>query len=130
MFSIDIDLVNKQYTAFADITQLSNFPGEKEVLPSIGSVFRIESVEYGKKERFYRVHLSQGLGGCYQNIASYYYRQCEQRQTYHLEKTSALDLLGCLQLAKHDAEAVANHNLRRKKLFEISDNDLVIKCTF
>ncbi|CAF1658178.1 unnamed protein product [Adineta ricciae] len=58
MFSIDVDLISKQYTAFVNIIQLSNISNEKEVLISIGAVFRIESVEYDKKAQFYRIHLS------------------------------------------------------------------------
>jgi tetratricopeptide (TPR) repeat protein len=36
----------------------------------------------------------------------------DKRQQYQLEQASTLDLLGCIQLAKRDAEA-ASHNLRK-----------------
>ncbi|UJR33236.1 hypothetical protein I4U23_020691 [Adineta vaga] len=223
MFIIDIDLSNEQSTAFADIRKLSNFPDEEEILLSVGSVFRIKSVDFIEEKGLYRIYLSlsshdqlmvneyieqtfakeldstnqavlfgkllfdmgeyhfaidyyqnrldnlsdnddyyraiylnnlgvcyneiekkdealkqykaasliykqmndhQGLGACYHNIASYYYNlgdnesalrwtldALQERQRYPLEKASTFDLLGCIQLAKYDAEA-ASHNLR------------------
>jgi tetratricopeptide (TPR) repeat protein len=51
----------------------------------------------------------------------------DHRQEYQLEKAATLDLLGCIQLAKHDAEAASNNlqaalRIRIKYLREINSN--------
>ncbi|CAF1269401.1 unnamed protein product [Rotaria sordida] len=43
---------------FADITTLSEFSGEQEVLFSIGAVFRIDKVEYDRVDKMYKVHMT------------------------------------------------------------------------
>jgi tetratricopeptide (TPR) repeat protein len=57
LFEIEIDLTNEQSVAFADISHISQFPEEEEILISIGSIFRIESVEFDEIKQFYRIHL-------------------------------------------------------------------------
>jgi hypothetical protein len=44
LFEIEVDLNNKTTTVFADITDLSKFKNEKEVLFMAGTVFRIEKI--------------------------------------------------------------------------------------
>lgn len=58
IFEIDIDLSNKYNAVFADIRDSSRYPGEEEVLFSIGSTFRINSVRKDKKGGFHRINLS------------------------------------------------------------------------
>jgi tetratricopeptide (TPR) repeat protein len=58
MFEIDINMTNEQSTAFADISHISRFPEEEEILISIGSIFRIESVNFDETKQLYRIHLS------------------------------------------------------------------------
>ncbi|CAF1152950.1 unnamed protein product [Didymodactylos carnosus] len=52
LFEIDIDtrLLTK---AFADITHLSYYKGEDEVLIMLGAMFRIEKISYDKKEQMW-----------------------------------------------------------------------------
>lgn len=57
LFQINIDTSCKHSTAFADISRLSQFPEEEEILLSIGSVFRIQSVNFDEKNQLYRIHL-------------------------------------------------------------------------
>ena len=58
IFEIDIDMASEQNIPFADIRHLSNFPYEEEILISVGSVFRVNSVNYEKDSDLYRIHLS------------------------------------------------------------------------
>ena len=58
IIEIDIDMTTEQSIAFADISQISPYPEEEEILISIGSIFRIESVEFDEEEQLYRIHLS------------------------------------------------------------------------
>jgi tetratricopeptide (TPR) repeat protein len=58
LIKIDIDMTNKHSVAFADISKFSQSPGEEEVLLSIGSVFRVETVDFDDKEQFHVIHLS------------------------------------------------------------------------
>jgi tetratricopeptide (TPR) repeat protein len=58
IFEIDIDMTSEQSIAFADISQLSRYRDEEEILLSIGSIFRIESVRFDETNQIYRVHLS------------------------------------------------------------------------
>ncbi|CAF4393279.1 unnamed protein product, partial [Adineta steineri] len=58
IFIIDIDMTNEQSTAFADISNLSRYPDEEEILLSIGSIFCIESVNLDENKQLYRIHLS------------------------------------------------------------------------
>ncbi|CAF0853481.1 unnamed protein product [Rotaria sordida] len=58
IFEIDIDLNSEQSIPFADIRQISRYPEEEEILISIGSIFRIESVNFDEKNELYRIHLS------------------------------------------------------------------------
>ncbi|CAF0871587.1 unnamed protein product [Adineta steineri] len=58
IFIIDIDMTNEQSTAFADISNLSRYPDEEEILLSIGSIFCIESVKFDETKQLYRIHLS------------------------------------------------------------------------
>jgi tetratricopeptide (TPR) repeat protein len=58
IFEIDIDMTSEQSIAFADISEFSQYPDEEEILLSIGSVFRIESVRFDEIEQLYRIHLS------------------------------------------------------------------------
>jgi tetratricopeptide (TPR) repeat protein len=58
IFEIDIDMTNEQSIAFADISRISQYPEEEEILFSIGSVFRIESVRFDEIKQLYRIHLS------------------------------------------------------------------------
>jgi tetratricopeptide (TPR) repeat protein len=58
LFEIDIDMTTKHSIAFADIREMSRFPGEEEVLLSVGSVFRVESVGFDEIDKLHRVRLS------------------------------------------------------------------------
>ncbi|CAF1171998.1 unnamed protein product [Adineta steineri] len=55
---IDIDMTKEHEIPFADINKSSEHPEELEVLFSIGAVFRVKSVEFNEKKKFYVVHLS------------------------------------------------------------------------
>jgi len=57
LFEIDIDMRSEQSIAFADISHISRYPEEEEILFSIGSVFRIESVYFDEIKQLYRIHL-------------------------------------------------------------------------
>ncbi|CAF2416951.1 unnamed protein product [Rotaria sp. Silwood2] len=58
IFEIDIDLNSEQSIPFADIRNVSRFPEEEEILISIGSIFRIESVDFDEEKELYKIHLS------------------------------------------------------------------------
>ncbi len=58
LFEIDIDMTSEQSIAFADISHISQYPEEEEILISIGSIFRIESVDFDEINQLYRIHLS------------------------------------------------------------------------
>jgi len=58
MFVIDIDMTTEQSIAFADISHISRYPDEEEILLSIGSIFRIESVDFDEIKQLYKIHLS------------------------------------------------------------------------
>ena len=58
IFIINIDLTSKQNIAFADIRKFSRYEYEEEILFSIGSVFRIDSVGFDEEKGYYRIHLS------------------------------------------------------------------------
>ena len=58
IFKIDVDLTSKQSITFADITNLSNYSSEDEILFSVGATFRINSVRTDENGGFHRVHLS------------------------------------------------------------------------
>ncbi len=45
IFRIDVDMTSEHSVAFADVSKLSKFPEEEEVLLSIGSVFLVKSVK-------------------------------------------------------------------------------------
>lgn len=44
LFKIEVDMTNEHSIAFADVSALSKYPGEEEVLLSIGTIFRVKSV--------------------------------------------------------------------------------------
>jgi tetratricopeptide (TPR) repeat protein len=61
LFKIDVDMTNEHSVAFADVSEFSKYPEEKEVLFSIGSVFSVESVEFdnvGDELELHIIHLS------------------------------------------------------------------------
>ncbi|CAF3396460.1 unnamed protein product [Rotaria sp. Silwood1] len=58
IFEIDIDLNSEQNIPFADIRDVSRYPEEEEILISIGSVFRIISVNFDEEKELYRIHLT------------------------------------------------------------------------
>ncbi|CAF3170547.1 unnamed protein product [Rotaria socialis] len=58
LFEIDVDMNNEYGIVFADIREFSRYKEEEEILISIGSVFRIESVEFIEKNKLYVIHLS------------------------------------------------------------------------
>jgi len=61
LFKIDVDMGSEQSVAFADVSKLSKYPGEKEVLLSIGSVFSVKSVklvDVDDQLKIYEIHLS------------------------------------------------------------------------
>ncbi len=58
LIKIDIDMTNEHTVAFADISEISKFPEEKEVLLSIGAVFCVKSVSYDEEQLLYIIHLS------------------------------------------------------------------------
>ncbi|CAF1162330.1 unnamed protein product [Adineta steineri] len=58
LIEIDIDMTKEHDIPFADISKFSNYSDELEVLFSIGAVFRVKSVEFNEKKKFYVVHLS------------------------------------------------------------------------
>ena len=58
LFEIDVDTSLEQSTYFADISGISRFPQEKEVLFAVGAVLRIHSVQYDSNLEFYRIRLS------------------------------------------------------------------------
>ena len=57
IFEIDIDMTSKQSIAFADISHVSRYEDEEEILLSVGSVFRIESVKFDEIKNLYRILL-------------------------------------------------------------------------
>ncbi|CAF5005835.1 unnamed protein product, partial [Rotaria sp. Silwood1] len=57
MFEIDIDTRIQNTKAYASIRHLSNFYDENEVLIMLGSIFKIKSVIYNKKEQMWIAHL-------------------------------------------------------------------------
>ena len=58
LFRIDVDMSEHQSAIFADVSVLSRYPQEKEVLLAVGMTYRVKSVKYDSNEGFYRVHLS------------------------------------------------------------------------
>lgn len=48
---IDIDMTEEHRVAFADISHLSKFPEEEEILLSIGCIFRVKSVGFDEELR-------------------------------------------------------------------------------
>lgn len=58
LFKIDIDMNNEHNIPFADISKFSQFPEEEEILISIGSIFRIESVTLDETKDLYTINLS------------------------------------------------------------------------
>jgi tetratricopeptide (TPR) repeat protein len=57
VFTIDIRDFNKDTTAFAFIQNYSCCPDEKEVLFTIGAIFKVESVIEDKEKKIWHVHL-------------------------------------------------------------------------
>jgi tetratricopeptide (TPR) repeat protein len=55
---IDVDMTSDQGVPFADISEQSKFPEEREILFSIGAVFRIKSIKYDRFDQCYKVYLS------------------------------------------------------------------------
>jgi tetratricopeptide (TPR) repeat protein len=55
---IKIDMTTEYSVAFADISKFSKYPEEAEVLLSIGSVFRVESVDFDEEDELHIVRLS------------------------------------------------------------------------
>jgi len=61
LFKITIDMANDHSVPFADISHISRFPLEEEVLLSIGTVFHVDSIEktiYENDLDMYIIHLS------------------------------------------------------------------------
>jgi tetratricopeptide (TPR) repeat protein len=58
MFEINIDLTANHSIDFANISHISKYPYEEEILLSIGSIFRIESVDFEEERQLYRIQLS------------------------------------------------------------------------
>ncbi|CAM4890818.1 unnamed protein product [Rotaria socialis] len=58
LMRINIDMTIEHSVAFADIRNFSKYRSEKEVLLSIGSIFRVESVDFDDELEVYVVHLS------------------------------------------------------------------------
>ena len=58
LIKIDIDMINEHNVAFADISKFSASPDEREVLLSIGSVFRVKSVSFDDQEQLHIINLS------------------------------------------------------------------------
>ncbi|CAF1132388.1 unnamed protein product [Rotaria sordida] len=58
LMKIDIDMTSEHSVAFADISNISKFSEEHEVLFSIGPIFRVKSVQFDDKQQIYIIHLS------------------------------------------------------------------------
>lgn len=58
LFEIELDTTNTNSVPFADISELSKYPGEKEVLLSIGSIFFVQSVAWNEDLQVYVIQLT------------------------------------------------------------------------
>jgi tetratricopeptide (TPR) repeat protein len=57
LMKIDVDMTSEHGVTFADISKFSKYPEEREVLLSVGTVFRVKSVDLDKNQQLYIVHL-------------------------------------------------------------------------
>ena len=57
LFKINLNTTNTNSVPFADVSQFSKYPDEKEVLLSIGSVFLVESVQWDELSQVYVIQL-------------------------------------------------------------------------
>lgn len=58
LFEIDLDLTSMDTVPFADVSALSKYRVEQEVLFSIGSIFFVQSVEWDEELQFYVIRLT------------------------------------------------------------------------
>ena len=58
LLKISVDMGSHYDIAFADISDLSEYPEEKEVLFSLGSIFRVKSVKFDAEQNIYVIRLS------------------------------------------------------------------------
>lgn len=58
LFTIDADPDKASSKPFADISQYSYYPEEKEILFMLGSIFRLESVQWNDKDTAWIIHMT------------------------------------------------------------------------
>ncbi|UJR13950.1 hypothetical protein I4U23_000953 [Adineta vaga] len=57
VFIVDVNLDNESNVIFADIRNISKYPEEEEILFSIGTIFRMKSIELNQNKQLYIIHL-------------------------------------------------------------------------
>ncbi|CAF1323725.1 unnamed protein product [Rotaria sordida] len=114
LFQIEIEN-NLNSIIYADITNYSRIPDEKEVLFHIGAVFQINSVSYDNELNLWSVHLSASDDG------KGYIEQYIKLQEQELEETDASLLFGCILI--DIGEYSRSEIYFRKMLNTLSQND-------
>jgi tetratricopeptide (TPR) repeat protein len=123
LIKIDIDMTNKHSVAFADISKFSQSPGEEEVLLSIGSVFRVETVDFDDKEQFHVIHLSLS-----RNDQLTVIKYIEHTYAKNVDTADQSVLFGKLLFDMGECEAAATYF--RDALERLTDNNNEIRATY
>jgi tetratricopeptide (TPR) repeat protein len=122
LFKIDLDMTSEHSVPFADVSELSKYPEEEEILLAIGSVFNVKSVELEDVDDQLRLHIIHlTLKQTNQLTVTKY---IEQTYSKHVDSTDQSVLFGKLLFDMGECKAALNYFLDALNRLEDYNNHL------
>jgi tetratricopeptide (TPR) repeat protein len=126
LFKIDVDMTSEYSVAFADISKLSKYPKEEEVLLSIGCVFRVKSVDLVDIDDQQKIHVIYLSLNQHNQLTVTKY--IEQTYMNNVNSADRSVLFGRLLFEMGECEAAIKYFLGA--LHRLSDNNNQLRATY